>query len=352
VEKKKDKGSLNPTAPVVFSKLLARVSSNKEQKNAVQQAAENYAKSKGIKLSQLEKVKVNPEVSKKIAQAFDSLPDNPDDPAVKKAYEALIQETLDQYQEIKKTGLKVIPMKPDQPNPYTNSQAVVDDILKNNRLQYYPTDQGYGSGSAARNPLLRETAEIADGKPMLANDVFRVVHDYFGHAKDGNKFGATGEENAYRAHKQMYSPEAQKALTTETRGQNSWVNYGPKGEVNRANPAATTYAEQKAGLLPDWAMKDVDELANPLAYRLKQVGRVAKKAVLPAAVLGAGLLSDSAGDAIMDTIVPGGVESAGANSDVVPEDDTFQVRSMAETDPDQNLRRAALKELRDRSRNR
>ena len=316
--KKKDKGQLNPASSIAFSKLLSKVSGSKQQKNAVQEAAERYAKSKGIKLKDLEKVKVNPEVSAKIAQAFEAMPNNPDDPAVKRAYEALIAETLDQYQEIKKTGLKVVPMKPDMPNPYPNSAAVTKDILENNRLLYYPTDQGYGSGSVSSNPLLRETAEMADGKPMVANDVFRVVHDYFGHAKDGNKFGATGEENAYRAHKQMYSPEAQKALTTETRGQNSWVNYGPKGQANRANPAATTYAEQKAGLLPDWALKEVDEIASPVAYNLKKAGKFAAKAALPVGALGLGAaLSDSAGDAIADILVPGGVESAGAGSDSV-----------------------------------
>lgn len=345
---KKDKGSLNPTGPIAFSKLLGKVSSNKQQKNAVQEAAERYAKSKGIKLKELDKVKINPEVSAKIANAFEQLADNPDEPSVKRAYDALIQETLDQYQEIKKTGLKVLPMKPDMPNPYPNSKAVVDDILKNNRLYYYPTDQGYGSGSVARNPLLKETSELADGKPMLANDVFRVVHDYFGHAKDGNKFGATGEENAYRAHKQMYSPEAQKALTTETRGQNSWVNYGPKGQTNRANPTATQYAEQKAGLLPDWAMKEVDELASPNLYKLKQAGKFVSKAAIPATMLGAGLLSDSAGDAIMDTLVPGGVESAGANSDAYSPQEEFdraRTKELVQGEPMNKARMLALQKL-------
>jgi hypothetical protein len=65
------------------------------------------------------------------------------------------------------------------------------------------------------------------------------------------------------SHKQMYSPEAQKALTAETRGQNSWVNYGPLGEQNRANPGATTYAEQKAGLMPDWVVEDEPTTGRP-----------------------------------------------------------------------------------------
>jgi len=52
-------------------------------------------------------------------------------------------------------------------------------------------------------------------------------------------------------HKKDFSPLAQKALATETMGQNSWVNFGPYGEKNKKNPQNTTYAEQKAGLLPD-----------------------------------------------------------------------------------------------------
>jgi hypothetical protein len=49
----------------------------------------------------------------------------------------------------------------------------------------------------------------------------------------------------------MYSDEARPAMTTETRGQNSWVNFGPHGEANRkASAADTIYADQKVGLLP------------------------------------------------------------------------------------------------------
>lgn len=93
----KDKGQYNPTSTVAFSKLLGKLASTKEEKNIAQQVAEDYAKSKGIKLKDLDKVKVNPEVSKKIATAFEGLVDNADDPAVKSAYENLINETMDQY---------------------------------------------------------------------------------------------------------------------------------------------------------------------------------------------------------------------------------------------------------------
>ena len=50
----------------------------------------------------------------------------------------------------------------------------------------------------------------------------------------------------------MYSPLANKALATETMGQNNWVNFSDKyGESNRKDPKNTKFAEQKAGLMPD-----------------------------------------------------------------------------------------------------
>lgn len=52
-----------------------------------------------------------------------------------------------------------------------------------------------------------------------------MVHDVFGHAILGNQFGPKGEEVAWGIHSKMYSPDAAVAATSETRGQNSWVNY-------------------------------------------------------------------------------------------------------------------------------
>ena len=59
------------------------------------------------------------------------------------------------------------------------------------------------------------------------NEKFRAVHDLLGHAIYGNQFGPKGEEAAWAIHQQMYSPLARLAMTSETRGQNSLVNYSP-----------------------------------------------------------------------------------------------------------------------------
>jgi len=45
-------------------------------------------------------------------------------------------------------------------------------------------------------------------------------------------------------------------MATETRGQNSWLNYGPYGDFNRtAGQLDTIYAPQKVVTMPDWVMK-------------------------------------------------------------------------------------------------
>ena len=61
------------------------------------------------------------------------------------------------------------------------------------------------------------------------NDRFRAVHDVFGHAATGRGFSRNGEEAAYLSHRQMFPRSAQAALASETRGQNSVLNYSPKG---------------------------------------------------------------------------------------------------------------------------
>ena len=51
----------------------------------------------------------------------------------------------------------------------------------------------------------------------------------------------------------MFSDDALPAMTAETRGQNSWLNYGPHGTNNRtAATEDTVFAPQKLGVLPPW----------------------------------------------------------------------------------------------------
>jgi hypothetical protein len=208
-------------------------------------------------------VKVDPARAKRIADAYDAMKHDPENPEVKEAYQALADETMAQYDEVMKSGLKVEFIPSGAPDPYAASpRLATDDIRNNNHMWVFGTKDGYGSSFEAElargsNPLLSESGLEISGQPALINDLFRVVHDYFGHVKEGVGFRADGEENAWRMHSSMFSPKAQRALTTETRGQNSWVNFGPQGEKNRtASGSDTVYADQKTGLLPMWVSED------------------------------------------------------------------------------------------------
>jgi hypothetical protein len=203
--------------------------------------------------------KVDAARATKIAQAFDKMEHAPNDPRVKAAYEAMAKETIAQWREIEKTGLQVEWIKPGQADPYAQSPRLAAmDVARNNHWWGFPTDLGFGTGPEAEhakedNPLLAPTGIKIDGRETVVNDIFRIVHDYFGHFKEGVGFRADGEDNAWRSHAAMYSELARAAMTSETRGQNSWVNYGPYGEANRKALAGDThYAPQKIGIMPSW----------------------------------------------------------------------------------------------------
>jgi hypothetical protein len=96
---------------------------------------------------------------------------------------------------------------------YASSGAMVEDVHKNRHMAVY-------SGGEPHTHL-----DKSHGEDLTANEKFRAVHDYYGHALHGNQFGPKGEEIAWNIHRQMYSDLAKPAVTAETRGQNSEVSY-------------------------------------------------------------------------------------------------------------------------------
>jgi hypothetical protein len=226
------------------------------------EAADSYMRGTGREYVPVQNyVPVDEERARAIARAFDQMSHTPDDPAVRASYEALARETKDQYQSLKRMGVKFEPIPAGMPDPYAATPRLAQkDFLENRHLYYFPTEGGFGSGAAAaeariNNPLLKGSGIRIGGKEVPYNDLFRIVHDVYGHFKEGVGFRAAGEENAWRSHARMFSPQALPAMTAETRGQNSWVNYGPFAQANRAASAAdTVYAPQKIGMLPQWVV--------------------------------------------------------------------------------------------------
>jgi hypothetical protein len=222
--------------------------------------------------------------SKRISDAFIAMKHEPQNLEVAKAYRQMIRETEDQFKAIIDAGYSVIM---DDNASYNSSEDMINDLRDNKKLDIYSTEAGFGGAPITDeqrrdNPLLAETKyKDANGRTLLANDLFRFVHDFFGHSELGNSFGPKGEENAWNVHARMYSPLARRAMTTETRGQNSFVNFSGTNDKIRdlqdlaiqqrkdgddAGAEVTaqkiielmTFAEQKVGLMPE-EFSEIDE---------------------------------------------------------------------------------------------
>lgn len=246
--------------------------------------------------------------AKKISDAFEAMADNPENKDVKAAYSQLAKEIIEQYKSFIDAGYYV---EINNEEPYGNSEEMIEDLRKNKRIKIFSTESGYGDSAITdsqrkRNPLL-SVSEFVDsnGQKLLVNDLFRAIHDFFGHAELGNGFGAKGEENAWNVHARMFSPLARRAMTTETRGQNSYVNFSglnekaealrDKARKMRSDGASnsevqsvvdeiyelTSFAEQKIGLLPEQFSVLDDEESFDLLLNKKNKSQLdnARKAI-------------------------------------------------------------------------
>ena len=183
--------------------------------------AKEYAYKAGIEQDDsidYQKTVANRARAGRIADAYDELPTVQEEAFP--AYEALATEVEAQFEYMTQTlGIKVEFVDAD---PYKTSREMFADV-SNGTLKVLRT------ASTGSHPFFSDEQ----------NDMFRAVHDYFGHAATGRGFGQDGEESAWVHHSQMFTETARGALTTETRGQNSWYNTRGQG-----------FAEQKVALLP------------------------------------------------------------------------------------------------------
>ena len=244
---------------------------------AIVDVARSYAAGVGISLKrQARYVEVDEARARRIAQAYADMPHAPQDPRVKAAYANLIRQTRAQYDALTKAGYKFTFIDVSKPADQVYAASpfnALRSLANSKTMGIFPTDGGFGSDATfdpSSNPLLADTgltwpASIDGGpkKRVLANDLFRAVHDAFGHGMEGAGFRAQGEENAWQAHARLFTGSAVGAITSETRGQNSWLNYGPNGATNRtAGIEDTVFADQKTGLMPEWTWTEglVDEV--------------------------------------------------------------------------------------------
>jgi hypothetical protein len=190
---------------------------------------------------------VDEQRARSIAAAYDALPVLDEGRETQDAYRQLGFEIQQQWDyAINTMGVTFEPWTTEG-QPYANSREMVRDVRDNKHLWFFTGGEPH--------PLLNQPD--ADGLTM--NDKLRAIHDLFGHAAEDYQFGARGEENAWIKHSQMFTPLAQRALTTETRGQNSWVNYGAHnyatdGTRIKVPASERPFATQKVALLPEDVM--------------------------------------------------------------------------------------------------
>jgi hypothetical protein len=175
------------------------------------QGAANYAKEMGlVRPNRFDNVVINPPQAKRIAREYEDAPSY--DKNAEPHFRAMAEETKRQFDFLTKPkskgglGVDVTVTKED---PYKKAASMMQD--------------------AARGKFSVLSSAQTGGHPYFTHDennMFRAVHDFFGHAATGRGFDPSGEEAAFRSHYAMFSPKARPAMATETRGQNSALNFG------------------------------------------------------------------------------------------------------------------------------
>lgn len=213
-----------------FENLRATAANPREANLELQEIAADYCDQMGFPDPiPTPYAKVDETVAKQIAKWYEETSDQSNNPEVRKCYGAFVKEAGLQWKIlIKDYGLHVEPFLDDFV-PYKDSQEMMEDVRGNHHMWVY--DGGEDHALMTR----RETF------------IFRAAHDAFGHSALGMEFGPRGENGAWIEHCKMFSPSARRAMSSESRGQSSYVNAGPYSHLPaRERP----FAEQKAILMP------------------------------------------------------------------------------------------------------
>lgn len=196
-----------------------------------------FLDSKGLPKKEPKYSRIDDELFKEMAQYHKDATDDRQNPEMLKSYRAFFNETRAQYEVLVAAGYSIEPWM-EEGEPYgVDSNAVREDVLNNKHLYYLRSKSATGENNegelTAENYIPFESSGIViNGDDVLLNDLFRAVHDIFGHVMVHNTFSPQGEYNAYKTHAVMYSEAAQKALFMETVVDNAWYaiegNYAPR----------------------------------------------------------------------------------------------------------------------------
>lgn len=184
---------------------------------AAQQGAKSFARARGRKYQSPDpQLQQDPRVGFAIQREYRQNEPIPTGHRIQDSYKAMSRDIGDQYRFMtapQKEGGLGIRHEVTNEDPYSTAAEMAHDVHHNGRIRTMSTETTGGHAFFSNE----------------TNDQFRAVHDVFGHAAIGRGFSRHGEEAAWRGHRQMFSPEAREAMTSETRGQNSYLNFSPQG---------------------------------------------------------------------------------------------------------------------------
>lgn len=174
--------------------------------------ADNYQRRNGLHTpgnEDYDHVIVAPSIVNHVARAYNSLPEH--DSSAVPAFNAMREEVKRQFDHLTAPrnrggmgfNVEVTPHDPYKGPEEAGTRDFFNDI-EQRRMKVLSTH------STGGHPFFSDDE----------NDMFRAVHDVFGHGGTGRGTDRHGEEAAYRKHARMFTPLARQALATETRGQN------------------------------------------------------------------------------------------------------------------------------------
>ena len=198
---------------------------------------------------------------REVAAYYDRAPRFAYDARLRRLYDLLKHENLKQYRAALDADIKVVPWT-GEGQPYHGFTQMIEHVCATKMLYVYLTSHGHGPTHGVGYHPMRTPAGIsAFGVELCHNDVFRVVHDIFGHLLTGKNFGVHGEFEATYGHLSMYPKCLLPVLFAEQIGQICWFFYGPHltdcaGRLRRRHdpgylpPAERPYPKQKVFLFP------------------------------------------------------------------------------------------------------
>lgn len=182
------------------------------------------------------------------ADFYEDMTNNPQDMQVIASYEVFKNHLMRQFILLQRTGFEFIDGLGEF--EYPSSEALRDDMRSGHTI-YLPTYSNHGTSSEISKDHPLAGFVIVSGTRYCFNDIFRIVHDFYGHGP-GHSFSPKGEHEAWNAHRTLLPREAHLALWCETRAQSSWVNFGRhiRNSEEYIIPADRPFAIQKVGIPP------------------------------------------------------------------------------------------------------